>query len=156
MTASPQAIRIGFLLLILVLPVELTVKTLARAEPYPGLFLPSFARVFENNSIVTFDDSQVVGVLRDGTELILDKRKVMPGAGGGNTVVFENIFSNQKKVASDDSITWLQARLAAAYPDLEFTSLFVRSRSWAYDSANGANWIASTKGSYRVVIDGEH
>ncbi len=151
---STIAIRVLFLALILVLPLEFAVKKLAGGEPYPALFLPSFGGVLEQNSTVEYDQPEIVGVLTDGREVILDSRRVMPGAGGGYSVVFETIFTNQAKATAEDSKVWMRQQLRAAYPEYDFEAIYIKWLDWEFDSTNGERRIANVSQSYEIVLDG--
>lgn len=154
MVKSPQAIRIIFLVLILLIPTELVVKRIAGGEPYPALFLPNFGTILEKNSSVSYEEPEIVAVLADGQQVVLDPAKVMPGSGNGYSVVFETIFTDTDKINSADSKQWLADQLAESYPDLDIKSVFINWRQWQYDSSTGDKTISSIQQSYEISLDG--
>jgi hypothetical protein len=154
MVKSPQVIRILFLVLILLIPIEIVVKRVAGAEPYPALFLPNFGSILETDSSVHYEEPEIIAVLADGQQVVLDPAKVMPGSGNGYSVVFENSVTNTEKVNSADSKQWLSEQLAASYPGLDIKSVFINWRQWEYNSNTGDAAISSIKQSYEIVLDG--
>lgn len=152
---STRLIRVAFLVVLLIVPTGLVVKRLTGVEPYPALLLPSFGPVLESNSVVSFREPEVVGVLADGSTVELDPARLMPGStGDGYATVFEGIFTNEDRVTAPDSQQWIRQQLARAYPDDSFTAVRVSWQTTRFDSRSGVAISEDSGISYTVDLGG--
>jgi hypothetical protein len=146
-------LRLIFLALVLLLPIQVGIRKLVDGEPYPGLFLPNFGQVLEESSAVSFELAEVMGVLTSGMRVSLDPDLIMPTS-AGYSVTVARILSDPAKSTAEDTRSWLRGRLSASYPDLVFASVSVVWSQWSYDATTGERAVVVTKDPIDIALGG--
>ena len=147
---SKVRLRVLFLALLLILPIETALTKIIGTEPYPALFMPGFGQVLDKGSSVEFYQSEVIAVLADGQKVPLEANAMMMNP-IGYSVAFQSILSDPVRSNADVTKTWLRERLAAAYPDLDVVSLTVNKNLYHYDEATDQRTF-TTAGSFDIVL----
>jgi hypothetical protein len=126
--------RIGMIVitaLVLLLPVQFVVYRLTGREPYPGLFMPAFARVLEHNGEVELDRLHLTAA-SDRGPVAIDPVRLMPY----ETALAESIaiafFADEGDVREAAADGWLYERLQSL--GVRASSLqVVQERVWVRD-----------------------
>jgi hypothetical protein len=143
-------LRILFIGLLLLLPLEAGLTKILGDEPYPALMMPGFGQVMEKGSAVEFYQSEIIGVLADGQTVPLAANAIMANP-IGYSVAFQTILSDPVRSKAEVTRTWLRERLASAYPDLEIARLTVNKNLYHYDEATDQRTVTTTE-SFDIVL----
>ena len=108
-------VRGVFAAAVVALPLQLAVRDLA-AEPYPGLYQPSFGG--EVSSGPTYDsvEPRIAVTDADGSTRQLGVDAVLPPTGVDPGAVFRSAFREGPRAHDPDTAFWLRQRLQALEP----------------------------------------
>lgn len=125
---SKRKLGIGLSLLaviLLVFPVELLVVRVASAEPYPALFMPSFAGVPSDGETTTYRTIMFTAETPDGDREITDLVDHLPDGGIEARSIVVEVFADPELYEDPEAQAWITEFMAEHYPQLEATALRV-------------------------------
>lgn len=148
--ASARAVRAAFGLALLILPVQHVVSSVS-AEPYPGLYQPSFGgRVPEGDVAVTLEP-EVTVVEADGEERSVAHDELLPTTRVLTPVVFEQAFLRGSHAQDAATAAWLRERLTDLDPGSDPRALRIVWREVEHDLGTSRARVLGTVD--EVVID---
>jgi hypothetical protein len=146
-------LRILFLGLLLLFPIEMGARRMMSDEPFPGLFMPGFGTVLDDGSSVSFEVPVVVATLSNGESVTLDLNDDLPLAGGGYSVALSAILADPARVNAPDTRRWLRQQLSNSDPGRSVESLSVSWKISSYEPSTGRRTLTDTGRSYIVALD---
>lgn len=109
--------------LLVLLPVALAAGfgavRIAGAEPYPALFMPSFAEVPSDGRVTTYEFSELTIETGGGESLVPATGSIFPDGGVDARSIAGYVFSNGELFEQPGFMMWLSDRVVQSYPRLD-------------------------------------
>ncbi|WP_440708391.1 hypothetical protein [Herbiconiux sp. YIM B11900] len=118
------ALRVVFAAALVMLPAELVFQKYV-AQPYPGVFQPSFAGTPLRGDILSAQIPIVYVDFTDGSRTEVGFEQVLPDSKLLDKSVFKSAFYNEARATADDTRDWLRKDLAELFPEQTATRMTV-------------------------------
>ena len=143
-SAPPARVRVLFLLVVTLLPVQLAIRELI-AEPYPALYQPSFGGAPRSAEVAASTEPVVVVTTRSGEEHEVPYRDVLPPTGVLPAVVFRVAFFVPGDAVAVETRAWLRDRLLAMKAGSDPMELIITWENVEYDLRTGERRVVAVE-----------
>lgn len=143
-------LRIVFAAALVLLPAELLFQKYI-AQPYPGVFQPSFAGTPLKGDILSAQIPVVYVDFEDGTRTEIGFEQVLPDSKLLDKSVFKSAFYNEARATADDTKSWLRDDLADLFPDRTATRMTVDWTDRKIDVTGGKDPVDTV--TKTIVVD---
>lgn len=148
MKLKQWSVRLLFLIVALALPLEI-VALRTVGEPYPALYLPSFASGPPRDGTFTRTDPFVSVQFNDGTATEIDYRMLLPSSQLHAPTAFRHSYSDADRANSPEVVAWLREVCEREFPGVSATQIVI---DWTKREFTVPNFKNGTVVSVRTVV----
>jgi hypothetical protein len=130
------AVRVVFAAAVLTLPAQMLVRQVV-AEPYPGLYQPSFGGVPQQGDAATTLEPEITVHFADGRTEAWTSEDVLPPTPVLENEVMRKAFTGAAPAQDPETLRWLRDRILARSPGSDPASVVIAWQEVEYDFVTG-------------------